>query len=76
MQARKHTALDFDDLVRMRVVMKRAKHFITCKGKFIGSKSEYNIKNLLCAAEQSLNAVQLSMFGMDGTSISALTGEL
>jgi putative DNA modification/repair radical SAM protein len=28
--------LDYDDLKRMHVVLKRAKYFITCKGKFFG----------------------------------------
>ena len=34
--ARRHGPLDFDDLKRMRVVLKRARHFITCKGKYEG----------------------------------------
>lgn len=37
--ARKFTRLDFDDLKKMGIVLKRAKHFITCKGKFYGLKS-------------------------------------
>lgn len=74
-QARKHTKLDFNDLKRLRVVLKRAQHFITCGGKFYGSKNEYAIKNLLIGAEISENAKQLSMFE-SGAALSALTGEL
>lgn len=74
MQARKHAKLDFNDLKRLRVVLKRARHFITCGGKFYGVKSEYAIKNILIGAEISDNAEQLSMFG--GAAFSALMGEL
>ncbi|NLB89386.1 MAG: putative DNA modification/repair radical SAM protein [Syntrophomonadaceae bacterium] len=34
--ARRVSALDFDDLKRIGVVMKRAQYFITCKGKYRG----------------------------------------
>ena len=76
MQARKYTKLDFADLKRLRVVLKRAVHFITCKGKFIGNKNEYDIQNVMIAAETAENAEQLSMFGAESSKISALTGEL
>lgn len=33
--ARKHAQLDFDDIKRMGVVLKRALYFITCKGKMM-----------------------------------------
>ena len=75
MLARRHAKLDFNDLKRLRVVLKRAQHFITCNGKFMGSKSEYSIKNLLIGAELSSNCEQLSMFG-GSAGFSALTGEL
>lgn len=74
-QARKNTRLDFDDLKRLRVVLKRARHFITCKGKFYGSNNEKAIKRFLIGAEQNENAEQLSMFGGEAA-LSALTGEL
>jgi putative DNA modification/repair radical SAM protein len=32
-QARRHAALDFDALARIGVVLKRARYFLTCKGK-------------------------------------------
>ncbi len=75
MQARKHAKLDFDDLKRLRVVLKRAVHFITCKGKFLGGKNEFIIKNMLIGAEVGATATQLSMFS-NPTALSALTGEL
>ena len=31
--ARRHTSLTFEDLVKMRIVMRRAQYFITCGGK-------------------------------------------
>ena len=75
MQARKQSKLDFEHLKRLRVVLKRAQHFITCQGKFMGSKSEYAIKNLLINAEANGNAQQLSIFDTSHA-LSALTGEL
>ncbi len=52
-EARRYAVLDFDCLVRMRVVLKRARHFITCKGKFYGSDSTAQIKNSLLIAGMS-----------------------
>ena len=72
--ARKHAKLDFDALKRLRVVLKRAMHFITCGGKFIGSKSEYDLSRLLAGGDGQ-NMTQLSMFEFD-TALSALNGEL
>lgn len=76
MCARKYANLDFNDLKRLRIVMKRAIHFITCKGKFIGNKNEYLIKDLMISAEKAENAEQLSFFGNTSAWKSALTGEL
>ncbi len=73
--ARKNAKLGFDDLKRLRVVMKRAVHFITCGGKFIGSRNEYALAGLLAAGESYGDAEQLSMFNEE-TALSALTGEL
>ncbi len=74
--ARRYTSLSFADLRKMRVVLKRAKHFITCRGKFYGEKREEKIKTLLAGAEKSANAEQLSLFSSSETALSALTGEL
>ncbi len=74
--ARKHVKLDFDALKRLRVVLKRAMHFITCNGKFIGCKNEYGIGRLLAAGDASARAQQLSMFDNTDAALSALNGEL
>ncbi len=62
MEARKYARLTFEDLQKMRVALKRAKHFITCNGKFYGAKQENTIKGLLLAAERENNVEQLAMF--------------
>lgn len=49
----------------MRVVLKRARHFITCNGKFYGEEKEERIKALLSAAETADGAQQLSLFSDD-----------
>ena len=60
--ARKHTSLSFDDLKKMRIVLKRAKHFITAKGKFYGEKKEENVKFCLMLAERNEQVFQPSIF--------------
>lgn len=87
--ARRYAKLTFEDLVKMRVVMKRAVHFITCNGKFFGSENPATIKNFLVAAENGVNYKQLSMFENgysnvqtiiskreNNAALAALTGEL
>jgi putative DNA modification/repair radical SAM protein len=75
-EARKHCQLDFDNLAKMRIILKRAKHFITCKGKFYGSDSQSMVKASLMLAERSDNTEQLSMFSTPETSLSVISGEL
>ena len=60
--ARRHTKLQFEHLKKMRVVLKRARHFITCNGRFYGEENEEKVKAALTASETSDNAVQLSLF--------------
>ena len=67
MEARKYTKLSFEDLTKMRVALKRAKHFITCNGKFFGSKNEYAVRGLLAQAETQESSEQLDLFGMLST---------
>ncbi|MDE6613531.1 MAG: biotin synthase, partial [Clostridia bacterium] len=74
-EARRFCALDFDNLAKMRIVLKRAKHFITCKGKFYGSDSYAQVKCALMLSAGGANE-QLSMFSETSTAVSALTGEL
>lgn len=74
--ARRYAVLSFEDLKKMRVVLKRARHFITCKGKFYGERQQERVKLLLSGAEARENAEQLSLFSSAETALSALTGEL
>ena len=57
--------LEYEHLKKMRVVLKRARHFITCNGKFYGEEKEERIKALLSAAETADGAQQLSIFSDD-----------
>ena len=75
LSARRYTSLTFEHLRKMRVVLKRARHFITAGGKFYGAKNELSVRWLLAAGEAQENATQLSMFE-SGTALSVRTGEL
>ena len=75
-EARKFSKLDFDNLAKMRIVLKRAKHFITCKGKFNGSDSFAQVKTALLIAGSNEVNEQLTMFSETSTALSALTGEI
>ena len=59
---RKHASLDFEVLKKMRIVLKRARHFITASGKFYGEKKEDNVKFYLMLAERNENSEQLNLF--------------
>ena len=79
LEARKYTVLSFESLQKMRISLKRAKHFITCNGKFYGEKNEHLISGLLAAAETQESAEQLNLFSMLSTpqnALIALTGQL
>ncbi len=76
LEARKYTKLNFEHLKKMRVVLKRARHFITANGKFYGAETVTAVRGALTAGEQMQNAVQLSLFSDPQTALSALTGEL
>ena len=75
-EARKFAQLDFDNLAKMRIVLKRAKHFITCKGKFYGSDSFTQVKTALLIDGRNEVTEQLSMLSSDSVALSALTGEV
>ncbi len=75
-QARKFTNLDFDNLAKMRIIIKRAKHFITCKGKFYGSDSGNTVKAALLLEGRKEIDEQLSLFSSPEVALSALTGEV
>ncbi len=74
-QARKYARLDFASLAKMRVVLKRAKNFITCSGKFFGTENLSLIKKdllLECKTEPK----QLSLFSTNEVSTSIISGQL
>lgn len=71
-EARKYTKLNFEDLTKMRIALKRAKHFITCNGKFFGAKNEGLIRGLLTAAETQESCEQMNLFSMLSTPQNAL----
>ena len=73
-EARRFAALGFEDLGRMRVVLKRARHFITCKGKYYGAKNDSAVRGLLAAPAE--RAEPLSLFSDRETALAALTGDL
>ena len=75
-EARKFGALDFDNLAKMRIILKRAKHFITCKGKFCGYESENAVKASLTLEGLRENQEQISMFSSPSVALSALSGEI
>lgn len=70
-RARRHGTLDFPDLKKMGVVLKRALYFITCKGKMMyptKMDEDYIARNLLNAGERlpmevvNMGYQQLSLF--------------
>jgi predicted DNA-binding helix-hairpin-helix protein len=79
LQARRYTKLSFEDLIKMRVALKRAKHFITCDGKFYGAKRDSDVRGLLTAVETQESATQLNLFSQLSSpenALMALTGQL
>ncbi len=75
-EARRYANLTFESLKKMRVVLKRARHFITANGKFYGEKNERAVRGFLTADERGKNATQLNLFTELEAARSALTGEL
>ena len=75
-RARKYGALRFEDLARMRIVLKRAMHFITVSGKFYGQENYNTLSALLSAYDNQNNFEQLSLFSSPSLHQSVLTGEI
>ena len=63
-RARKLGSISFEDLKQFRVVLKRAKYFITCKGKYYGnvSFSSESIRKFIADGEEAPKYEQLRMF--------------
>ena len=76
LKARRYTALNFEDLSKMRIVLKRAQHFITCNGKFFGTQNDSSLRTLLALESREEKYEQLSLFSDPEISWSALTGQL
>ena len=72
LQTRKYTKLTFEDLIKMRIALKRAKHFITCDGKYLGAAHESQVRGLLTAIETQESEEQLDIFSMLSTPQNAL----
>ena len=73
-KARRFKSLDFEDLKKLKISIKRAKYFITCKGKYQKEVSFYKetIKEAIIKPPKK-KIIQPSLFDMD---YSAITGEL
>lgn len=83
LQSRRWAALGFEDLKKMGVVLKRAKYFILCKGKYyMGLRfSEHNIRSYLTRDEKLqsklLGGIQLSIEDLAPAEVfSSTSGEL
>ena len=75
-EARKFSKLNFENLKKMRIILKRAKHFITCNGKFYGAENENMIRASLMLCDRTDDSQQLSIFSTAEENYTALTGEL
>ena len=58
---RKVSAVKFDDLKKMGVVVKRAKYFLTCSGRYYGDR-KFEQETIKSSILQMENGLQLSMF--------------
>ncbi len=75
-EARKFSKIGFENLAKMRIVLKRAKHFVTCGGKFYGADSFAQVKYSLLIDGKNEVTQQISMFSTPAAARSALTGEI
>ena len=65
LRARRSTSLDFKDIARMGVVMKRARYFITCNGRtddLFRQDEDYIVSQLMGA--ERCHALQISQSGL------------
>ena len=58
---RRLSAVKFDDLKRMGVVIKRAKYFLTCSGRYYGDR-KFQPEVIRNSILQMENGLQISMF--------------
>lgn len=82
LRARKVRSLNFEDLKKMRIVLKRAQYFITCNGKYISkiSMNERMIRDSLiynAEGKYSINNYKMDQISFfDNNDLSTVTGEL
>lgn len=75
-KARRYGNLTFEDLRAMRIPLKRAIHFITVNGKYLGANSIKETERRLAFSEPNAEYTQLSLFSSTEISNSVITGEL
>ena len=65
-KSRRLCNLSYDNLKKLGVVLKRAKFFITCSGKFYGDKNmeRERLKNYLLDYESFDKVQQISLFNL------------
>ncbi|WP_320033851.1 putative DNA modification/repair radical SAM protein [Halarcobacter sp.] len=75
LKARRFKSLDFDDLIKLKISLKRARYFITCKGKYQREVplEQDRIKTALLTSKINTKVKQPSLFDLQYSSI---TGEL
>jgi len=75
LKERRFKSLDFDDLKKLKISLKRAKYFITCKGKYQKDTplEQDRIKTALLTSKINTKINQPSLFDLQYSSI---TGEL
>ena len=61
LRQRRIASVSFDDLKKMGVVIKRAKYFLTCKGRYYGERS-FDPETIRNAILQMEDGLQISMF--------------
>lgn len=74
LKARRFKSLDFEDLKKLKISLKRARYFITCKGKYQKDVAFYkeDIKQAIVKLPQK-KIIQPSLFDID---YSVITGEI
>lgn len=83
--ARRVSSLDYDDLKKLGVVLKRARYFITCRGRYFGEK-EYNETSVRAFLTDGISRKNLALPGsveqltiynfLAGQDYSAVSGEI
>ena len=74
--ARRFGKLSYDDLQKMRIVLKRAVHFITINGKFYGREKINAIERELAIVDDVEKYEQISLFSHPEVNKSVLLGEI